>query len=136
VSFVLATAARQLLASEGTASASAADRIAQSSERLTVHLARLVGAVGIQALFRRSILLSSATFPWLADLIRATPSEDPFADMHALMAKQDPSTATDSFILILATFVGLLGRLIGDELVSRLLHEVWPAVFPKEVESS
>jgi hypothetical protein len=135
VSLDLAAAAKRLLASEGTASATTADRIAHASERLTIHLSRLVGLLGIQALFRRSLVISTRTFPWLADVTRTVASEEPFEDLRTHMAKQSPEVATDAFVLILSTFVGLLGRLIGEELVFRLLHEVWPAVFPMKKES-
>ncbi len=136
MSLDLAAAARSLLASEGTGSATTADRIAQASERLTVHLSRLVGLFGIQALFRRSLVISTRTFPWLVEATRTVGSEERLEDLRTQMAKQNPEVATDAFVLIFSTFVGLLGRLIGEELVWRLLHEVWPTVFPTKKETS
>jgi hypothetical protein len=138
VTLDLAAAARQLLASEGDASATTADRVARACERMTVHLARLVGLTGIQTLFHRSVVLSSAKFPWLVDEAggRGGPGEDQFEELRERLAPQDPDAAVGAFILVLSTFVGLLGRLIGEELVWRLLHEVWPAVFPDAVKET
>ena len=127
----LAEAARQLLASEGTPGAPMADRVARASERLTVHLARLVGLTGIKTLFHRSLMLASAKFPWLVDAEggKSGPGEDPFEALRERLVPQDPDAAVDAFVLVLSTFVELLGRLIGENLVWRLLHEVWPTVF-------
>lgn len=134
----LAQAARKLLASEGAPGATMADRVAQVSERATVHLARLVGINGIQTLFHRSLVLASAKFPWLVDATggRGDPGEDPFTALRDRLAPQDPEAAVEAFVLVLATFVGLLGRLIGEELVWRLLHEVWPSVFPTDAKET
>ena len=128
----LATAARQLLASEGPAGAPVADRVARACERATVHLARLVGLTGVYTLFHRSLVLSSATYPWLVDATggKSGPGDDPFGSLRERLLPQSPDAVADSFGLVLSTFVGLLGRLIGDPLVRRLLHVVWPTVFP------
>lgn len=128
----LAEAARQLLASEGRDDATMADRVARACERLTVHLSRLVGLTGIRTLFHRSVVLASAKFPWLVDGTggKSGPGENPFGQLRARITPQDPEAAVEAFVLVLSTFVGLLSRLIGENLVWRLLHEVWPTVFP------
>ncbi|HUS31285.1 MAG TPA: hypothetical protein VMZ53_22395 [Kofleriaceae bacterium] len=104
-------AARRLLAGRPSDSNSAKQvsaRAAQSLERLSTHLARILGATGVHMLMERSI--ASSQFP------------------HA-MENQNPETITDAFVDVLSSFVGLLKKLIGDGLVERLLHEVWPAIF-------
>ena len=53
----LAKVASEVLASEGAPSAPMADKVAQACERMTVHLARLVGLTGSQTLFQRSLCL-------------------------------------------------------------------------------
>ena len=135
----LAIAARQLLASEGNATATSADRITRASERLTIHLARLVGTLGVKTLFHRSLVIASATYPWLVDATggKTGPDADLFGALHQRLKPQDQDAVVDAFVLVLSTFMGLLGRLIGEDLVWRLLHEVWPAVFPSaEKETS
>jgi len=132
VTLDLAVAARQVLALEGNAHAPAADRVTRECERVTAHLARLVGQTGIRTLFHRSLILSSVTYPWLVDGTggKGGPGEDPFEALRKRLLPQSADAVADAFGLVLTTFVSLLGRLIGEGLVRGLLHEVWPTVFP------
>jgi len=124
----LRAAARQLLA--GDSSTQVAASAVRACEQLTYHLARLVGEVGIRTLIARSVVLTCARFPWLANTVPGTVSaESPWASLRAAMELQDPQIASEAFVDLLSTFVELLGRLIGEGLVVRLLHEVWPEVF-------
>ena len=103
----------------------------QACEQLSKHLARIIGEIGVRTLLARSAALTSARFPWLASAIPRTASAgSPWAALKAAMESQDPQTASDAFVDLLATFIELLGRLIGDALVARLLHELWPELFP------
>lgn len=115
-----------------------ADRVASASERVTIHLARLVGLTGVHTLFHRSLVLSSAKYPWLVDETggKGGPGIDPFEALRKRLLPQDPDAIVEAFVLALPTFVGLLGRLIGDDLVWRLLHEVWPTVFSEAVRET
>lgn len=127
-------AARALLAGEGQSSQQIAERATQACERLATHLARLLGDTGTQLLLRRSVAIASLQFPWLV----ATPiGESAWSAARSAMEQQDPETITESFVAILAAFVDLLERLIGEGLVARLLDEVWPTVFtqpPKDTQ--
>jgi hypothetical protein len=115
---------------DGGASKVAA-RAVQAVDHLTRHLAQLVGETGVRALLARSVALSSATFPWLTGTIPIVGLGDsPWASLRAAMEKQDPGTISEGFRVLLSTFVGLLGRLIGEGFVARLLHDVWPQDFP------
>jgi hypothetical protein len=108
----------------------AADAV-QACEQLSQHLARIIGEIGVRTLLARSAVLTSARFPWLASAIPRTASADsPWAALRVAMESQDPHTASDAFADLLAAFIELLGRLIGDALVARLLHELWPELFP------
>lgn len=131
-------AGRQLLASEGVPGAPMADRIARACERITVHFARLVGLTGIHALFQRSMVLSSATFPWLVDGTGGLGGmdDDLFEALRKRLLPHPDDAAVDAFVLMLTTFVGQLVRLIGEDLVWRLLNEVWPTVFPDVAKES
>jgi hypothetical protein len=99
----------------------------QRFEELARHLAQLVGEMGVRALFARTVADARSTYPWLA----ATSPIDPWVSLRGAMERQDPRTIRDAFVGLLSTFVELLARLIGDELVKRLLHDVWPEVFPQ-----
>lgn len=131
----LAVAARKLV-TRGSPTLVAANAV-QACEQLSQHLARIVGGIGVRTLFARSAALASARFPWLAGAIPRTASADsPWAALSAALEAQDPHTASDAFVDLLSTFIELLGRLIGDALVARLLHELWPDLFPSPAKGT
>lgn len=131
----VAEGARELLAPrDGEASKDVADRASRICRQLTQHLARLVGEIGVAALVRRSIVLATIEFPWLA--IRLGDPLDVYIELHAVLERQPPATAAAGFIGVFTTFVGLLKRLIGDGLVDHLLAELWPAIFPIAVQET
>lgn len=125
----LAEIARAMVAAESSAEVAA--NAVTACDRLAHHLARVVGELGIRTLLARSVALTSAKHPWLANAITRMPGEDaPWAGLDAAFALQPPATGIVAFGDLLSTFVELLSRLIGDSLVVRLLHEVWPEKFP------
>lgn len=125
----LAAAVRKLVVAD-SATHVAADAV-QACEQLSKHLARIIGEIGVRTLLARSATLTSVRFPWLASAIPTTASAgSPWAALRVAMESRDPQTASDAFVDLLATFIELLGRLIGDALVARLLHELWPELFP------
>jgi hypothetical protein len=131
----LRAAARQLV--EGDSSTHVAAGAVRACEQLTYHLARLVGEVGIRTLIARSVALTCVRVPWLANTVPGTaPAESPWASLRTAMELQDPHTASEAFVDLLSTFVELLGRLIGEGLVVRLLQEVWPEVFDAVKETT
>jgi hypothetical protein len=139
ISAEIADAARTLLADVSALEKSPtriAARAVEACEQLSRHLARLLGDLGTRALFTRSLVLTRARFPWIANAVGAAesrPDESPWTPLRASLELQDPDTAVEAYADFLSTFVQLLGKLIGDQLVSHLLHEVWPRVFPRAV---
>ena len=122
-------AARQLLADESGDVGSAkqiADRAVQACEQFAQHLARLLGYTGVQLLLKRSISIASNRVPSLAAL---PASESLSSALRGAFEQLEPAAITDAFAVVMAAFVGLLERLIGEGLVERLLDEVWPNVF-------
>ena len=127
-----AAAAKQLLAEvdDATSPQAVAAKVVQACEQLSQHLARIVGEIGIRTLFVRSVIVTSARFPWLANTpAGTTPTDSPWVSLRTAMEQQDPHTTSEAFVVLLSTFAELLGRLIGERLVARLLYEVWPGVF-------
>jgi hypothetical protein len=113
------------------------ESVARACEQLSRHLGQLVGETGVRALFVRSVAISSATYPWLANTIPRTASaESTWASLRTTLENQDPQTSREAFVALLSTFVGLLERLIGEGLVTRLLNEIWPEVFPRAVKEA
>lgn len=124
-----AQAARSLIAApsgDADDSHQATERAVHACERLANHLSRLIGEAGVQLLLKRSIVRTGKQFSWLA---AGPPSESTLLGLRKAMEQQDPETIADAFVAMLVTFVGLLERLIGEGLVTRLLEEVWPTVF-------
>lgn len=126
--------ARRLVAGQpGDSSNQVAARSAQACEQLAKHLARLLGYTGAQLLLRRSVLLASSQFPWLAGAL--TP-DDTVSALRDAMEQQDAESIMDAFVGVLSAFVGLLERLIGEALVERQLDELWPTVFTHPVKDT
>lgn len=129
----LAGAMALLLAGAGPMEVTAvriSDRARAVSERLSVHLARLLGEAGTRALFTRSLSLARSRFSWIAaSAPGAGASEPPWAPLCRSMALQAPELSMAAYADFLSTFLQLLGKLLGDSLVSRLLQEIWPQVF-------
>lgn len=121
--------ARTLVAAEASDPSSSKDVAVGAGricEKLTEHLARLVGQAGIMTLLARTLTLTRATFPWIASVGRTT-EDSPWEPLEICLAAQDKATALEALTLFLALFIGLLGRLMGDSLGARLLEEIWPA---------
>ncbi len=130
-----AAAARAILVHESGAQTSperVADGVALAWEKLARQFSRIVGEEGARTLLVRSVTTASATFPWLAQK-EADVSDLRWAQLRTAMGKQEQDVAAEAFVSLLAAFVGLLGRLIGEGLVMRLLYEVWPSVFPQDM---
>lgn len=131
----LTAAARKLVA--GDSSTHVAAGAVHACEQLTFHLARLIGELGTRTLLARSVALTSVRYPWLANTVpRAVPAGAPWVALGRSMELQDPHTASEAFVDLLSMFVELLGRLIGEGLVMRLLQEVWPEVFETAKETT
>lgn len=96
-------------------------------EKLTEHLARLVGQRGILTLLSRSLTLTRPTVPWLASIGTAS-ADAQWEPLQTCLSGQDAASAAEALTLFVAQFIGLLGRLVGNSLAVRLLQEIWPAL--------
>lgn len=113
-------------------SAQVAARAVGAYHTLTKHLARLLGETGVRMLFKRSLMLAAAQFPWLARV----PTSENASELRDTFAQQDPAAIADAFVVILCVFVGLLEKLIGEPLVNRLIDEVWPGIFAQPAKDT
>ena len=127
-------AARVLLGEQPSdeSSAQVAERAVGAYQTLSKHLARLLGETGIRMLFKRSLVLVAGQFPWLARV----PRSDDVSALRDAFAQQDPVAIADAFVVILSVFVGLLEKLIGEPLVTRLIDEVWPGIFAQAAKDT
>jgi DNA-binding GntR family transcriptional regulator len=85
----------------------------------------IIGDKGVAALFDRSLGLSAAAFPWLAQgPAGGLAGADPAA-LKALLAAQPASEAVAGGNALLQSFHELLASLVGRPLTDRLLRSVW-----------
>lgn len=128
----LADAATKLLAREsrgGLGTGHVAPDAVRACQKLSVHLERLVGRHGTAALFARSLAVTRRRFPWLV-VTAADVSGDPWPALLVCLEARDGDLAHQASVSLLASFVELLGRLIGEAMVLVLLAEIWPEDFP------
>lgn len=88
-------------------------------------LTPVIGARGVDALFSRSLHLTSAAFPWLAVPGEQGRPAAQRAGLKARLAGREADAATAAGSALLATFTELLASLIGESLSGRLLGPVW-----------
>jgi hypothetical protein len=114
-----------------------AERALDAYEQLFRPLSRLIGDTGVRTLFARSLSVASSAHPWLASAVAVVAADvDGTRAVRAALESQVPEAAVTAFVDVLSTLVALLERLIGERLVSGLLHEVWPTVFAVEAKES
>ncbi|SHK13265.1 hypothetical protein SAMN05216369_0599 [Marinobacter antarcticus] len=108
--------------SEGTLDAGAvAKSTIQTLRQVNVTLTPVIGEVGVNVLFKRSLHLTSRTFPWLTIAENHGDAGDFLASLGARLAGRDTKEAVEASSALLAGFTELLATLIGDSLVETLL---------------
>ncbi len=88
-------------------------------------LAPVIGARGVDALFSRSLHVTSKTFPWLAMAENNGNSAALLTSLKARLAGQETAAAAEASVALLVNFTELLATLIGASLTERLLASVW-----------
>lgn len=127
----VATATRTLLATgyDVADSTKIAAHAASVCHEVSTHVSRLVGDLGMRAMFERSLYLAGASFECLRKTA-VDKVDGPYEALRVCLEAEAPDVALDAATHVLTTFIELLERFIGEGLVASLLHEVWPAVFP------
>ena len=108
--------------SERTAGHSAARAAATACDQLYRELSRWVGPDGCHALFTRALVQTRSQHPAL-EQIQLHARSDPYIDgvAEAIMAHGDPATA-EGLEAMLVNLIELLGRLIGDDMATKLIE--------------
>ena len=124
--------ARWLLAQEAALDANAPQTqiILRGFEKLRLHLGKLVGPAGFQALFARALALAKAEVNWLANVrIGAGGSLEGFDEA----AQQcDETEMIRGGTELLAQLLSLLITFIGEDLNLRLVQDIWADTAPKQ----
>ena len=101
-------------------------RIADSAEaiwiRIDAALTPIVGARGVNALFKRSVSLVGEHHPWLQAAYAVAHNPKAFSVLGATLAQQSASSAAAVNGELLDAFFELLANLIGRPLTERLLQ--------------
>jgi hypothetical protein len=92
-------------------------------ERLNRELSRWVGANGSLALFTRALAEARAAHPVLAAIRVRTRSQASLEGVPETIQKHGAAATADGLTSLLATLLELLGRLIGDDMVMRLVEQ-------------
>jgi hypothetical protein len=119
--------ARKLLTQEADGNAPSetdAHAALRTFEKIRLHVAKLVGAAGFQALLARALALAKAEVPWLeAVRVQADGSLEGFAEAAQ---QQNADVAAQGSATLLAQLLGLLITFVGNYLTLRLMCDIWP----------
>jgi hypothetical protein len=108
----------------------------QTLRQVNVTLIPVIGEVGVNVLFKRSLHLTSRTFPWLAIAENHNDTDDFLASLGTRLAGRETSEAVQASSALLAGFTDLLATLIGDSLVETLLGSISAPLAPSSKQDT
>lgn len=88
-------------------------------------LAPVIGARGVIALYKRSLRLAQAEYPWLTDVHDATHLPSEFFALRSALLQQSEDKAVAASAALQQIFYGLLSSFIGNSLTRELLASVF-----------
>ncbi|SMP80616.1 hypothetical protein SAMN06295970_1377 [Noviherbaspirillum suwonense] len=94
-------------------------------EKLAVELVSLIGDGGFQAIYVRSSMLAAKRYPWLAQNSPLKQTDFQVAGLRSRLEGRDIMEVREASILLLSTFLDILTSLIGETMVTNLLHSAW-----------
>jgi len=118
----LRTAAKRLLDLEGsTRGVAKLPAVARVNERFRRVLSTLLGAAGFRALLARAVTLAKAEVSELSEL---QVHED--GSLEGLDVNDGKRRIADGEVVLVAHVLGLLVTFVGEALMLRLVHDMWP----------
>ncbi len=97
-----------------------AEAIVLRWQKIEFGLCPIIGRRGVAALYKRSLHLTSQTYPWLA----STDNGINFAAFKVALEQQNSADAIAAGDALLETFYELFSTLVGSSLSERLLFSV------------
>lgn len=94
-------------------------------EKLAHELVSIIGQGGFQSLYKRSLHLTSVTFPWMEINSSLQQNGSGFAELKECLEGQDATNASEASAALLITFINILALLIGELLTSSILRMAW-----------
>ncbi len=122
--------ARWLIAHEMSA---AGDMLAEpeaaerACRKLLDRLARLITPRGSQALLSRALYLARADFTFLRGIEHVSTAETYVEGLARSADGTDPGQVHRGLTTLLGTLIGLVALFVGEQLMTRMLLEIWPA---------
>lgn len=104
-----------------------ASAVLAACERACRELSRSLGAPGFSALLTRALNDAEAEFPFLANVRVNPPSLHVLGGVAELIQSQGDGPVAAALTASLDSMFILLGRLIGDDMVARLVEREPPA---------
>jgi hypothetical protein len=101
-----------------------ADTVVATWREIAAALQPVFGQTGSLALYRRSLQLTEASYPWLAPLSAAPSPIDP-ALLRQVLTSTSHVEAVAASNAWFRSFQQLLSALIGPSLSSRILKPIW-----------
>jgi len=101
-------------------------------------LVPVIGAHGLDVLFRHALHQTISAYPWLAAVEDRGGSAGPLPSLMACLAAQPAAAAAEAAQALLFNFTEMLSRLVGEALTKRLLAPVWvgpPSPSEQEITS-
>jgi hypothetical protein len=101
-------------------------------------LVPVIGAHGLDVLFRHALHQTTNAYPWLAAVEDRGGSAGPLPSLMACLTAQQAAPAAEAAQALLFNFTEMLSRLVGESLTDRLLAPVWarPPLPPEQEISS
>jgi hypothetical protein len=118
------------LAGSAADASAVAEATLSTWHEMAARLAPVIGVQGVDVLFKRSLHLTSTTFPWLAIAGDRGDSAALLASLKTRLAGREKDVAAEASHTLLVTFTELLAALIGESLTERLLGPVWAPPSP------
>jgi hypothetical protein len=88
-------------------------------------LSPVIGVRGNAALYKRSLHLARAQYPWLAAAYEGAVQPGDYSALRTTLAQQTATDASQAHDALLRIFNDLLADLIGRSLTKRLLQAAW-----------
>ena len=109
----------------GSSSTQIAGTVAGTWRHAEQCLTPVIGPQGVAALYKRSLLLTGRSYPWLAGLHEGVSSSVDLTPLTSALAARASAEAAQAGGELLQTFYGLVTGLIGPSLTHRLLRFMW-----------
>lgn len=105
-----------------------ADLILQVCDKMHPSISRLAGSISYRALLSRALAIARVRGQTLSALRFESDGRLVFDSEHPSAELLNPDIVRNDAVILVAAFLGLLVKLIGDTVTIRIVRQVWPEV--------